>query len=358
MRRSKVVSQLALVALTLMFVSFTTTTFADDGRSRHLIELATPTGIGADPSSTSINVHFNQVSNYSYYTIRLYLGNGKRSIASMNTPHSGTTFSGLSATTTYKITVQAIGNGTTYSNSDESRKVSVTTAAGALSCANGGTCVVGDRGPGNGIVFYVSPTAFSSPGSTCNTNGLNGASTCRYLEAAPAGWSNTGGAYAPADDPNFQWSNVSNLTGQDISAASAPQGGISGEQANWAIGQGFHNTGLMNVGGISTARAAVLAYAGTDSSSGQWYLPSMNELNELCKYSLGETTGTLSTPCATGGTLKTGTANDLGGFVASSYYSSSEGGTGSAWYFDFYGSIQTWNYSKLNGFHVRPIRTF
>lgn len=47
----------------------------------------------------------------------------------------------------------------------------------SLSCAQGGTCVIGDVGPGGGIVFYAPKRPFTSEVSNC-------ASTCRYLEAA------------------------------------------------------------------------------------------------------------------------------------------------------------------------------
>ena len=51
----------------------------------------------------------------------------------------------------------------------------------------------------------------------------------------------------------------------------------------------------------------------------------MNELNELCKYARGQTTGVLTVQCNNTGTLKTGTANDLGGFMGDyGYLSSSE----------------------------------
>ena len=43
------------------------------------------------------------------------------------------------------------------------------------SCADGGACEIGDIGPGNGIVFYVSSTPFTSA-APCG-------SSCTYLEA-------------------------------------------------------------------------------------------------------------------------------------------------------------------------------
>jgi hypothetical protein len=47
----------------------------------------------------------------------------------------------------------------------------------ALTCALGGTCVVGDKGPGGGVVFFVSSSTFSAS-SDCGSG-------CKYLEAAP-----------------------------------------------------------------------------------------------------------------------------------------------------------------------------
>ena len=143
------------------------------------------------------------------------------------------------------------------------------------------TYSVGQRGPGGGIVFYVSANYFTSVGSTCNT-------ACKYLEVAPSTWK-TGSV---ADDLTYQWSNnSSNTTGQDITTASS-EGLDSREKVNWKIGQGLNNTNLMQVGGAtSAARNAALAYAATDSSAGQWFIPSVNELNELCKYVFGQSTG-------------------------------------------------------------------
>ena len=209
---------------------------------------------------------------------------------------------------------------------------------------------VGDRGPGGGIVYYVSDNYFTSTGSTCGTS-------CKYLEVAPATWQSAG--VSVANDSTYQWSNNTTvLTGQDITTPSTE--GIApntNEKLNWKIGQGFNNTSVMKVSGAtSAAQAAVLAYAGS-ATAGQWFIPSMNELNELCKYARGQTTGNLKVACTTDGTLKTGTANDLGGFVAGLYWSSSELYAGYAWIQRFSNGSQT-NLYKASPTYVRPVRAF
>ena len=209
---------------------------------------------------------------------------------------------------------------------------------------------VGQRGPGGGIVYYVSANFFTSTGSTCNTQ-------CKYLEVAPATWQSAG--VSVAIDSTYQWSNnTTALTGQDITTPSTE--GIApntNEKLNWKIGQGFNNTSVMKVSGAtSAAQAAVLAYAGS-ATAGQWFIPSMNELNELCKYARGQTTGNLKEACTTDGTLKTGTANDLGGFEVGLYWSSSEHDARDAWNQRFDDGSQDKG-NRDGDVYVRPVRAF
>ena len=212
---------------------------------------------------------------------------------------------------------------------------------------------VGDIGPGGGIVFYVSATNFTSTGSTCNT-------TCKYLEVAPATWQ-TGNI---AEDSDYGWStDTINQTEQNSTTATTERG-ISSEgleKFNWKIGQGFYNTSVMRVSSAtSAAQAAVLAYAGS-STAGQWFIPSLNELNELCKYARGITTGNPNYKCNGSGTLKSGTANDREGFAAAEYWSSSEWSSETesknAWFQNF-GTGYDNHYLKLSLYKVRPIRAF
>jgi hypothetical protein len=211
------------------------------------------------------------------------------------------------------------------------------------------TYEVGDRGPGDGIVFYVSANDFTSTGSACDT-------ACKYLEVAPATWQ-TG---VIADDGTYVWSNnTTNTTGQNRTTAGT-ESGFANEKFNWKIGQGFYNTSVMKVSlATSTAQAKVLAYAG-GSTAGQWFIPSMNELNELCKHARGQTTGVLTVACVTGsGTFKS-TANagiDRGGFKESVYSSSSESDAYYAMTQNFTNGAQLQG-TKSTARYFRPIRAF
>jgi hypothetical protein len=217
---------------------------------------------------------------------------------------------------------------------------------------------LGSTGPGGGKIFYIAAAPFASPGSTCNTNGVGGISTCKHLEVAPSTWK-TGSV---ADDTGYVFSSDISVLSEQNKTTSSTEGipaNSAFEKFNWKIGQGFYNTSVMKVAdATSAAQAAVLAYAATDSSTGQWFLPSTNELNELCKYARGQTTGDLTVKCVAGsGTFKS-TANagsDLGGFVLGWYWSSSEKIREGAWFQSFRDGYQDVDNKRVPLF-VRPIR--
>jgi hypothetical protein len=162
-----------------------------------------------------------------------------------------------------------------------------------------------------------------------------------------------------ANDTYYQMSdNITVATGQNTVTAGT-ESGFAGEKFNWRIGQGFYNTSVMKVSGAtSAAQAKVLAYAG-GSTAGQWFIPSMNELNELCKYARGQTTGVLTVACTSSGTLKTtaSAGTDLGGFGGDYYLASSEIDAANArrLYFGTGGQYSTLK-NDIN--LVRPVRAF
>jgi hypothetical protein len=279
------------------------------------------------------------------------------------TPSIPGTFTFSSATTSIAtvsggtVTLGSAGNSlitATFTPTDTTNYNSATITTllivSTRTCANGGVCAVGDRGPGGGYVFYVSASYFTSTGSTCNT-------TCKYLEVAPSNWRNN----TIQDDPGlvleYDGAAAYVMVAQNFSAST--EGFSSDEQVSWRIGQGFYNTSLFT----GPAATAVLAYAG-NSTAGQWFIPSMNELNELCKYVFGRATGDPKVQCTTSflefkNTFNVG-GTDRGGFRRGRYWSSSQHYQTTTWVWgqNFDGAAsQNPNY-KWNEAGIRPIRAF
>jgi hypothetical protein len=197
------------------------------------------------------------------------------------------------------------------------------------------TCQVGDIGPGGGTIFYVAPSTFTQLGAT----GFMCSTACKYLEAAPSTWS--GGA----GDPTRSWS-----TGANQSLA------VTGAR-DTAIGSGYKNSLAIVAqnGNIAATSAAVAARAYTSGGKTDWYLPSKDELNQMCKWVRGVAWTSDATVC-TGGTLNTGAGAT--GFINVSYWSSTE----YEWVdFAWAQSFSTGNYAaagKHGENRVRPIRAF
>jgi hypothetical protein len=197
----------------------------------------------------------------------------------------------------------------------------------SLTCANGGSCNIGDTGPGGGVVFLINTSGYSETGAPCGSN-------CHYLEVAPTGWNGS-------NDPGPDWCGGTNNTTL-INASGA------------GIGSGFSNTNLMMTsnGGCSEGAGYIAYnYAGNDLSAHQWFLASKGELNELCKYANTETTGTGST--CTAGTLRSG-------FLTNYYWwSSTEYSATDVYHQLFQSGVQgTGNLKAGSTLYMRPIRAF
>ena len=146
----------------------------------------------------------------------------------------------------------------------------ISTPAHAATCATGGTCVIGDIGPGGGTVFFVKSTYTPTSISTQNgarTTSLTSAELAAlpfdYLEAAPAGWDNSS-----ATDPTINYSNDNN---------SANYNQISGSK----IGTGKANTDQMvslYSSDNSSNNAAIRIRNATIGGKSDWWLPSNDEL--------------------------------------------------------------------------------
>ncbi len=205
-----------------------------------------------------------------------------------------------------------------------------------LTCATGGTCTVGDTGPGRGKVFYVAPSDFTSTGSACGT-------ACKYLEAAPFGW-------LEAATRVEQWVCVDR--GPDPSCAWSSSTSAASGSTGTKIGAGYANTSVMIAQSNTAGKAATIARAFQGGGKTDWHLPSKDELNVLCKWAFNDTVNAVCNGNGSGGLSL---AN--GGFNSGFYWSSSELEASLAWDQNF--SMGRQNYgTKTGSLYVRPVRAF
>lgn len=132
------------------------------------------------------------------------------------------------------------------------RDAATTSTVAALTCATGGTCAIGDTGPGGGVVFILAST-------TGNTTG-------RTFEAARNDWD--GGIR----DGTAKWCNA----GGEVPLSSL---GTFGE----AIGAGSTNSSTLSTACASTGNDDAAQYLRGKTIGGRsdWFLPSKNEGLEM-----------------------------------------------------------------------------
>ncbi|MCG9477531.1 MAG: hypothetical protein K9H34_06040 [Actinomycetia bacterium] len=175
------------------------------------------------------------------------------------------------------------------------------------------SCLVGDIGPGGGIVFY-------DAGSTQSWG--------RYLEVAPASWSGSG-------DGTPMWCDNTDLL-------------IDGANGV-AIGTGATNTAAIVAACASGAAVNAAGYLGGGLSD--WFLPAEDEQKELCKWVKGVPASRSN--CGGYG----GYVNNLG--FASHYWTSTQTGSSTAMETWMEGGNDYRNVGKsTNYISVRPIRAF
>ena len=176
--------------------------------------------------------------------------------------------------------------------------------APVASCANGGTCAVGDAGPGGGTVIYVSATPITLQGQ---------GRTVTRIEIAPDNW---GGAIYPTD-PNLQMCEPY-AGGGPLFIGTIYQGwtGYSNVVLPTGLGYGLYNTNKLltyNTSSVScalTGQAASVARSYSGGGLSDWFLPSRDELNLVCRYA--NTLDMTTTAICTAGTVRagfSGTAN-------------------------------------------------
>jgi hypothetical protein len=181
---------------------------------------------------------------------------------------------------------------------------------------------LGDTGPSGGIIFYVDRTR---------------AEGSQYFEAACVGWSDGTCGGDDATDPKAEWGCFgSPITGADVTA----------------IGTGEQNSADIVIGCATDGIAARLANALVLGGQSDWFLPSLDELNALCKWAHGDNLNTVCNINGSGNLTLT-----YGGFAPGGYWSSSEFSASIAWSQFFLLGGQS-DSDKDNVRYVRPVRAF
>lgn len=206
-------------------------------------------------------------------------------------------------------------------------------------CGSEGTtlCAVGVQGPGRGTIIYVD-----------STNEIAGYD---YLEVAP-----TDGVFGSTAATGV-WSTPTTMCGAVMPFTDCQNSAVfgSGEALNYlGLGTGRAATAAIvarhDAGAVAkNLYAAGVADAYTTATASDWFLPSRDELNEVCKYerNTGQTAGA-SIVCA-------GRPGQSGS--SATYWSSSEVPTGDAMTQAFFSGGQVANI-KTTMLYVRPVRSF
>ena len=220
-----------------------------------------------------------------------------------------------------RVNITAAENGvSTSAASSPTTAITVPNPGGGIPCYQGGSCAVGDLGPGSGVVFYASNTAFAC--------GPTLASSCNYLEAAREHWNGLSDDSASSSGYYF-WDRRN------------PKGLIGVTAQGTAIGSGYKNTRAAVAFPLDSAtRAASISDSYSVSAFGStvddWYLPAKDEL--LALYA-ARTSPTFS-------------------FPPGGYWSSTETDASQVGEVNFANGAWNANAATFNYAGVRPVRAF
>jgi hypothetical protein len=220
-------------------------------------------------------------------------------------------------------------------------KITIEGSSTILTCSTGGTCVVGDTGPGGGIIYYVD----NGSGFNC---GPTFTATCHYLEVSPAGWNGSSDPLSTAANTVYQSTAIPGIVNRNPAITDPSEIGLGYQYSLAFVAQGNDAT---------TAAGQARAYNG--GSKTDWYLPTTSELNLLCRWNRGQAQS--ATTVCNGGTMNSGTGASGSGFLAEYYHSSSQLNSTSTWVQQF-GSVNGAGNQggalKSATYRIRPIRAF
>jgi uncharacterized repeat protein (TIGR02543 family) len=200
LKNRKSISAFAVVAFLLLSIS---TPALSTAAKTPPVQLKSPQNIVVTPTFPigNFTVSWNSVPSASSYTVRVYNSSGNTLVGPAITLAVFVLTVTKSANTSYRVSVQAIGNGTTYSNSPESGKYSLTTFASTYaitwndSCPDGiNTCTTSSSGGASTYVITSAVTTIPTTAPAAVGYSFGG----WFTQTAGAGTQLTNSSYTPA----------------------------------------------------------------------------------------------------------------------------------------------------------------
>jgi uncharacterized repeat protein (TIGR02543 family) len=200
LKNRKSISAFAVVAFLLLSISAPALSTA---AKTPPVQLKSPQNIVVTPTFPigNFTVSWNSAPSASSYTVRVYNSSGKTLVGPTIALAVSVLTVTKSANTSYRVTVQAIGNGTTYSNSPESGKYSLTTFASTYaitwndSCPDGiNTCTTSSSGGASTYVITSAVTTIPTTAPAAVGYSFGG----WFTQTAGAGTQLTNSSYTPA----------------------------------------------------------------------------------------------------------------------------------------------------------------
>ena len=224
--------------------------------------------------------------------------------------------------TTTSVTVSSLINATLYDFQVAAvNSVGTGTPSSITSTTPTITYVVGDTGPGGGVIYYVASSPFAC-GASLSTQ-------CTYLEVSPTSWNTP-------PNPSATYSNVVTTSGANRTA----------------VGAGYQNTlDAVNQAGFTGTHAPQLAHAYQGNGKTDWHIPSSLELRELCKYARQQPSVSTATACDSSGTIRPG-------FIDTGIYFSSTESVADRVVWVTFGTGGSSAATKTSSQMFRPIRAF
>ncbi len=174
-----------------------------------------------------------------------------------------------------------------------------------FNCKDYFDCSIGDEGPGGGKVFYANATGFNC-GPNDNATGSPTGGLCNFLEVAPTSFNSAYKTTVINTKTRALYPSAFPTSNATIETLNSDQIGAGYKYTNEIVAA---NPGLSGCTSIATCQYGPhITSLYTSNSKTDWYLPTLTENNELCKwlYNVTYTSDTQACLGAALGSIKAG----------------------------------------------------